>query len=137
MPLVYACSGCSNVAQLCNRIALELDRAGQARMSCISGVGGEVPSLVKLARSGLPILALDGCELACVQACLAKVHVTPAVHLVLTAQGLRKRQGCDADNDAAQAARDWVATALTQLSQVSPPGTVSLASPVCYQNLPE
>ena len=30
LPLVYACSGCSNVAQLANDLALRLDRAGAA-----------------------------------------------------------------------------------------------------------
>ena len=48
-PLVYACSGCSNVAQLANQLAVELDRSGAAQMSCISGVGGGVAALVKLA----------------------------------------------------------------------------------------
>ncbi|HAQ85985.1 MAG TPA: zinc-binding protein, partial [Pseudomonas sp.] len=42
LPLVYACSGCSNVAQLANTLAVRLDRAGLAEMSCIAGVGGRV-----------------------------------------------------------------------------------------------
>ncbi|MBF3198252.1 zinc-binding protein, partial [Pseudomonas aeruginosa] len=42
LPLVYACSGCSNVAQLANDLALRLDRARLAEMSCIAGVGGDV-----------------------------------------------------------------------------------------------
>ncbi|WP_317850995.1 MULTISPECIES: putative zinc-binding protein, partial [unclassified Pseudomonas] len=42
LPLVYSCSGCSNVAQLANTVALRLDRAGLAEMSCIVGVGGHV-----------------------------------------------------------------------------------------------
>ena len=29
-PLVYSCSGCSNVAQLANTLAVRLDRAGLA-----------------------------------------------------------------------------------------------------------
>ena len=65
LPLVYACSGCSSVAQLANHCAIRLDREGWAEMSCISGVGGGVALLVKLARSGRPILALDGCALGC------------------------------------------------------------------------
>lgn len=91
LPLVYACSGCSNVAQLANNIALQLDASGTAQMSCISGVGGNVKPLVKLARSGRAILALDGCALACTHACLAQAGVTADVHLVLTELGARKR----------------------------------------------
>lgn len=51
LPLVYSCSGCSNVAQLANTLALRLDRAGLAEMSCIVGVGGHVAALVNKARS--------------------------------------------------------------------------------------
>ena len=40
LPLVYSCSGCSSAAQMANDLALRLDRAGVAEMSCIAGVGG-------------------------------------------------------------------------------------------------
>ena len=95
LPLVYACSGCSSVAQLANEMAVRLDRLGKAEMSCISGVGGAVPALLKVARSGRPILALDGCALACVQACLARAEVTPDVHLVLNRHGAKKKFHAD------------------------------------------
>ena len=45
LPLVYSCSGCSNIAQLANKVAVELDREHIAEMSCIAGVGGGVKSL--------------------------------------------------------------------------------------------
>ncbi|NDV14014.1 putative zinc-binding protein [Crenobacter caeni] len=137
VPLVYACSGCSNVAQLCNNIALDLDRSGRARMSCISGVGGGVPSLVRLARSGLPILALDGCELSCVAACLGQVGIVPDEHLVLTNIGLRKRQGCDAAEEATALANALVEASLAKLSNEGSSDAVTVASPVCYRELEE
>jgi len=62
-----------------------------AEMSCISGVGGGVPMLVKRARSGRPILALDGCVLACVKACLDKAGVEATHHIVLNQRGVTKR----------------------------------------------
>ncbi|MCL6691499.1 Uncharacterized protein, contains metal-binding DGC domain [Pseudomonas citronellolis] len=93
LPLVYSCSGCSNLAQLANDLALRLDRDGLAEMSCIAGVGGDVPPLVKKACSGRPILALDGCHLHCVRGCLARHGVIPAHALTLTEYGLRKRYG--------------------------------------------
>lgn len=103
LPLVYACSGCSSVAQLANRLAVTLDRSGMAEMSCISGVGGGVPSLVKRARSGRPILALDGCVLACVKACLAQAGVRPDRHLLLNEHGAVKRyhRDCTEEENAA------------------------------------
>lgn len=91
LPLVYSCSGCSNVAQLANDIAVRLDRSKHAEMSCIAGVGGDVKSLVKVATSGRPIVAIDGCPLACVRQTLARHGVTPEVHHLLSDHGFRKR----------------------------------------------
>ncbi|MGI5310031.1 putative zinc-binding protein [Rheinheimera sp. WS51] len=91
-PLVYACSGCSNVAQLANDLAVVLDREGSAQMSCIAGVGGKVKQLVKVAKSGRPILAVDGCALNCVKQTLATVDVVPTWHLELTSLGYIKRE---------------------------------------------
>lgn len=84
IPLVYSCSGCSNVAQLANDLAIKLNSMGIAEMSCISGVGGNVRSLVKLAKSGRPIIALDGCPLSCVAACLNQHGVKATHHFELT-----------------------------------------------------
>lgn len=91
LPLVYSCSGCSNVAQLANAVALELAARDVAQMSCIAGVGGGVKGLVHMAQSGRTIIALDGCPLHCSKACLSQVDVRPDVHLTLTEHGNRKR----------------------------------------------
>lgn len=95
LPLVYSCSGCSNVAQLANAIAIRLDRSGLAEMSCIAGVGGDVAPLVTKAASGRRILALDGCALHCVQHCLARHGIVPDAHVTLSQLGLRKRAHAD------------------------------------------
>ena len=102
LPLVYSCSGCSSAAQMANHLALQLDRAGAAEMSCIAGVGGGVAGLVRTARSKRPILALDGCVLKCVSACLANAGVVADAHLVLSDYGVKKRK--HADFDGAEAA---------------------------------
>lgn len=95
LPLVYSCSGCSNVAQLANTLAVRLDRSGVAEMSCIAGLGGHVVSLVNKARSGRKILALDGCPLQCVENCLQQHGLHADVHVILSHYGLRKRYGED------------------------------------------
>lgn len=96
LPLVYSCSGCSNVAQLANDVAVVLDREGHAQMSCIAGVGGNVKGLVKIAKSGRPILAIDGCKIACVKKVLEIHQIKPSWHLELGSLGLKKieHQGC-------------------------------------------
>lgn len=103
LPLVYSCSGCSSAAQMANYLALALDRGGKAEMSCIAGVGGGVAPLVKLARSGRPVIAIDGCPLACVRHCLAQRCVTPTHHVLLNEEGVRKRMHASFDQGEADA----------------------------------
>ena len=57
---------------MANALAIKLDRLGAAEMSCVAGLGGDVPSLVRLARSGGAVLALDGCPPGCVEATLRR-----------------------------------------------------------------
>jgi uncharacterized metal-binding protein len=102
MPLVYSCSGCSSAAQLANHLAIRLDRAQQAEMSCIAGVGGGVPSLVRVATSGRPVIAIDGCALKCVESCLGRHGVKPTIHYDLTKFGVRKRFKTDYDPEQAE-----------------------------------
>ncbi len=102
-PLVYSCSGCSSAAQTANHVALELDRLGVAEMSCIAGVGGDVPSLVKLAKSGRPVTVIDGCPLLCAKSCLARHGVVPTRHWQLGEHGVRKRYHASFDQEQAQA----------------------------------
>ncbi len=101
LTLVYACSGCSSAAQLANHLAVRLDREGVAEMSCIAGIGGHVPSLLRKAQSavdeGRPILAIDGCALACTRASLAQHQITPTVHMQLNTQGVKKAYHADFD----------------------------------------
>lgn len=97
-PLIYACSGCSDVAQLANNVAVRLDHAGEYEMSCISGVGGKVPALVKTARSGRPVTVIDGCPLHCARHCLENVGVTPDDHIRLYDYGFKKRYGKSYDD---------------------------------------
>lgn len=97
VPLVYSCSGCSSAAQLANQVALQLDRRGTAEMSCIAGVGGDVPQLVRVAKSGRPVLVLDGCPLVCAKSSLARHGVAPTRHYLMHRYGVKKRTHQDFD----------------------------------------
>lgn len=61
-------------------------------MSCIAGVGGDVASLVKVAKSARPIFVIDGCALQCARNCLARHDITPEKAYVLGEHGVRKVQ---------------------------------------------
>ncbi len=121
LPIVYACSGCSSAAQLANFVAVRLDRSGLAEMSCIAGVGGDVPSLVKTARSGRPIVALDGCPLVCVKSSLARHGIAPDQHHQLHAYGVRKRQHEDFDPAQAQQVLEQVSAGLRHIARETEP----------------
>ncbi len=103
LPLVYSCSGCSSAAQTANALALRLDHEGEAQMSCIAGVGADIPRFVRQVTSGRPILALDGCPLACVRESLKRHGVEPDRYVQLHEEGVKKRYGQDPqDNDVAR-----------------------------------
>ena len=96
-PLIYACAGYSSAAQMSYHLALALDAAGVAEMSCVAGVGGGVPALTRTARSGRPVVTLDGCPLRCAAACLERADVTPALAVNLADHGVVKRRGVSLD----------------------------------------
>lgn len=107
-PLIYSCSGCSDVAQLANNAAVRLDHEGSFEMSCISGVGGKVPALVKTAQSGRPITVIDGCPLHCARACLENVGVEPDDHVRLYEFGFKKHYGQSYGEEAVEEVCDEV-----------------------------
>ncbi len=90
-PTVYSCSGCSSAAQMANYLAIQLDRSGEAQMSCIAGVGGDVGSLVRTAKNSEFIISIDGCPLKCCQACLAKHQLKADMPIVLSDYKIEKR----------------------------------------------
>jgi uncharacterized metal-binding protein len=113
LPLVYSCSGCSSAAQMANYVALQLDRQGVAEMSCIAGVGGDVPHLLKIALSGRPIIALDGCALACTKSCLARHDLVPEHYHLLSEYGVKKRYHADFDRQEADGVVNRVVAGIT------------------------
>ncbi len=90
-PIVYACSGCSNLAQMAHNISLNLDGDGIAEMSCISGVVGQVAPIVELAKSGRPIIAIDGCGLGCTKSCLDASGLETTHYYKISDLGFEKR----------------------------------------------
>ncbi|MBT0962625.1 putative zinc-binding protein [Denitromonas iodatirespirans] len=114
-PLVYACSGCTTAAQMTNYLALKLDRLGLAEMSCVVGVGAGISHLLQLARSGRPILVLDGCHLACARQCLTNQGIAPDRHLVMTRLGVGAQRYRDLDPTEAEAVAAQVVEAASEL----------------------
>lgn len=112
LPIVYSCSGASSAAQMANHLAVKLDRLEVAEMSCIAGVGGDVKPLVRTAKSGRPIIALDGCPLHCAAKILQRHGLKADKHYDLSKMDVPKRQHEDFDSQQAAQVLEKIVTEL-------------------------
>ena len=90
-------------------------------MSCIAGVGGDVPQLVKVATSGRPVVVLDGCALTCASNCLARHGVSADRHYQLQEFGVRKKLHADFDPLQAQRVFEQVRGDLKEIESIAGP----------------
>lgn len=111
-PIVYSCSGASSAAQMANHLAVRLDRLQVAEMSCIAGVGGDVKPLVRTAKSGRPIIALDGCPLHCAAKILQRHGLRADKHYDLSQMNVPKRKHEDFDPQQAAQVLEKIVTEL-------------------------
>lgn len=101
-------------------------------MLCIAGVGSDVPSLLKTARPGRSIIALDGCPLVCVKSSLARHGIAPDWHYQLQQYGVKKRQHEDFDLEQATAVLERVnADLLTEIPSAKP--SLDMTHPSLHQ----
>ncbi len=90
LPVVYACSGCSDAGELADRTARLLSQRNLGQMSCLAGIGGRVRSLVAKAEQAGEILVIDGCPLNCARKTLELAGFKNFQHLELHRLGFRK-----------------------------------------------
>ena len=88
---------------MANFIALRLDREGMAERHCIAAVAADVPRLLEVARTGRPILALEGCPFKCVTRCLQQRDIEPDAQVVLSEHGVKKSYDAQFDEAEAEA----------------------------------
>jgi uncharacterized metal-binding protein len=97
--LIFACSGCSNVGQLSNDLAIKLTREGYGKMSCLAGVGAHISGFVVSAKDSQRLVAIDGCDLHCALKVLQHAESNPHLHLTLTDRGFVKKHGASVSED--------------------------------------
>ena len=90
IPLVFACSGCSNAGQLAGQVALQLDRRGVAEMSCLAGIGAAKPLFLKKLRDR-EVWVIDGCPINCSLGVFDQVREHVDVHIRLHDLGVNKK----------------------------------------------
>jgi uncharacterized metal-binding protein len=112
LPLLFACSGCSNAGQLADQLARELDRRGIAEMSCLAGVSaGKSLFLKKLVDREAWVV--DGCPIACSLGVFAQLGEQIDVHIRLHDLGVRKNAPLPAGSEF----EGLVAAALRQVAE--------------------
>ena len=94
--LVFACSGAADVGAIADQVARKMTREGKGKMFCLAGVGGRVSGIMATTKAGENILAIDGCPLNCVKACLEQAGFANFAHLQLADLGMEKgKSPCD------------------------------------------
>lgn len=87
---IFSCSGAADVGELTDRVARSLMKAGEGKMFCLAGIGGNVSGIIKSTEAAPKILVIDGCELNCTKKTLAAGGFTEVIHLNLMDLGFKK-----------------------------------------------
>ena len=88
--LIFACSGAADVGAVADQAARRLAREGDGKMFCLAGIGGRIAGIMKNTETAAKLLAIDGCPLNCVKACLEEAGFTNFEHLRLADLGMEK-----------------------------------------------
>ena len=88
LPVVYTCSGATNLAQLANDLGLWLHQQGHARLSALAGLAGAQATHIDNLRNAPAVVAIDGCGQQCVTRCLATHQVTAQWQINLQTLGI-------------------------------------------------
>jgi uncharacterized metal-binding protein len=88
--LVFACSGGSNVGQLSNEAAKQLDQEGTASFFCMAGIGGGIAGIVGKSKEADVTIVIDGCDVGCTKAAFEREGVPITKYVVITDLGLEK-----------------------------------------------
>lgn len=88
--LIFACSGAADVGAVADQAARKLTRNGAGKMFCLAGIGGRISGIMKNTEAASKLLAIDGCPLNCVKACLEEAGFTNFEHLQLADLGMVK-----------------------------------------------
>jgi uncharacterized metal-binding protein len=90
LALVFPCAGGSNVGQIANVAAVDLDRANAARIYCLAGVAAHIPGMADSARTASAVIAIDGCQVACARAALEHAGIPVTQSIIVTNLGIEK-----------------------------------------------
>ena len=87
--LVYACSGAANTGYLADQVARRFSLQGEAKMTCLAGIGAELDSFLRAAATAEMNLVVDGCPTACGRKTFERYQLS-CTPVVLTDFGVEK-----------------------------------------------
>lgn len=96
---IFPCVGASNVGQLSNKIAIELEKQGIGNLMCTAGIGARAPGLMKSAEASDRIIAIDGCPVNCASKTLELAGFKVDRHIVISELGIKKNKDKDLKDD--------------------------------------
>jgi uncharacterized metal-binding protein len=96
---IFPCVGASNVGQLSNKIAIELDKKGIGNLMCTVGIGARAPGLMKSAEASDRIIAIDGCPVNCASKTLELAGFKVDNHIIISEFGIKKTKDRDLKDD--------------------------------------
>ncbi len=63
--LLFPCSGGSNVGQIANQVAIQLNEEGVGTLYCLAGIGAHDEVMLDTTTAAKRVVAIDGCSTAC------------------------------------------------------------------------
>ncbi|WP_292390667.1 putative zinc-binding protein [Methanosarcina sp. UBA5] len=87
---IFPCVGASNVGQLSNKIAIELEKQNIGTLMCTAGIGARAPGLMKSAEASDRIIAIDGCPVNCASKTLELAGFKVDRQIVISEFGIKK-----------------------------------------------
>jgi uncharacterized metal-binding protein len=88
--LIFTCSGSSNVGQVANQAAVDLQQEGVGKMLCLAGIGGHVSGMIASAQAGKRLIGIDGCSVACTKKTMEHAGLNLTDYVLITALGYEK-----------------------------------------------
>ncbi|HII79065.1 MAG TPA: zinc-binding protein [Methanosarcina sp.] len=87
---LFPCAGASNIGQLSNKVAIELEKQGIGNLMCTSGIGARAPGIMKSAEASDRIIAVDGCPVNCASKTLELAGFKVDRQIVISELGVKK-----------------------------------------------
>ena len=92
---IFPCVGGSNVGQLSNKIAIELEKKGFGNLMCTAGIGARASGIMKSAEASDKIIAIDGCPVNCASKTLELAGFKVDSHIIISELGIKKNKDKD------------------------------------------